>query len=204
MKRAMIVFGIVFLVSATGAFASSIVIGGSSSTAPPPFWPLSFRALASSIDWAFPFTVPSGGPFLAEQAEVAAFYYAGLAGDQAVFTINSDNGGIPGAPLVQFDITSITTTPSVLSALPSVSAMLDSGSQYWFAGSTSSGQVNWNLGADSFGTAAYRQDGTWETLTGINISAFAVLGSPVPEPASLLLLGTGLAGIALAVWRRKK
>jgi hypothetical protein len=42
---------------------------------------------------------------------------------------------------------------------------------------------------------------TWTVPTGENWHGFTIGGTPVPEPASLMLLGAGLA--AIGIWRRK-
>jgi len=115
-----------------------------------------------------------------------------------------DDAGRPGAPIATFEMTGIPTTPQVVSAEVIEETVLYSDTPYWLVGQTPQGQVNWNLADNVFGTVAYRVDqGDWVILSGRrNFSAFAILGSQVPEPSTLLLLGLG--GLALRRKRRAK
>jgi len=69
---------------------------------------------------------------------------------------------------------------------------LNSDNSYWLVAVASLGYVHWNPGDMAFGTAAYREDrGDWVVLSNSNVSAFAIHGSPIPEAATLFLLGLG-------------
>lgn len=183
---------VVMLLVVSSTQATPVVIGGSSLESPPPFWDTSYWGMPSNIQRAFEFTVISGGPWYAEEIQVAAFYYEFDAAPFANFSINLDDNGQPGQAVGIFDSTGITTTPQVVSSQISQETVLYSGTTYWLVGQTPQGQVNWNLADNIFGTAAYRVDqGDWVILSDSNVSAFAILGSQVPEPATLLLLGLG-------------
>jgi len=93
-----------------GQVSNTLVIAGSSGISPPPFWEDCFWGMTSSIERAFPFTVASGGPYIVEELEVAAYHYEGMAGSTAYFSINNDNNGEPGDVLATIEMTGITTT----------------------------------------------------------------------------------------------
>ena len=180
-------------------FANISVIAGSSGISPPPFWEDCFWGMTPSTERAFPFTVTSGGPYIVEELEVAAFHSEGMAGSTAYFSINADNDGEPGDALATIEMTGITTSQQIVSATFTEEVILNSDTGYWLVGGTQQGQVNWGLGDNVFGTAAYRvEKGTWTILSDKNVSAYAILGSPIPEPATVLLLGFSM------VFLRKK
>jgi hypothetical protein len=190
----------VFVVQA--APGSAAVIAGSSLASPPPFWTDSFWGLTPTIEQAFPFEVIPGGPYLAEALEVAVHHYEGLAGDTAEFSIHLDEAGLPGTQIATFPLSGISTTQQVLTATPLEVPVLNPGTAYWLVGSTSQGQVNWNLADSVFGPAAYRVAGDdWVVLANTNVSAFAILGSPVPEPSSAILMGGVLV---FSAWRGRR
>jgi len=191
-KSMLVVAIVVMVLLVSTAQATTVVIGGSSLESPPPFWDNSYWGMPSNIQRAFEFTVIPGGPWYAEEIQVAAFYYEFDAAPLANFSINLDDNGQPGQAIGIFDSTSITTTPQVVSSQISQETVLYPGTTYWLVGQTPQGQVNWNLADNVFGTVAYRVDqDDWVILSNSNVSAFAVLGSQVPEPSTLLLLVLG-------------
>lgn len=187
---------IVMVLAASPAQATLIVIGGSSLESPPPFWANSYCMINASYNRAFQFTVISGGPYYAEELQVAAFYYEGIGGSLADFSINLDDNGQPGHVVGTFETTGITTTPKIVSAQVTEETVLYSDTLYWLVGQTPQADVLWNLADNVFGTVAYRvDDGDWVILSDSNVSAFAILGSRVPEPATFLLLVLGGLGL---------
>lgn len=156
----------------------------------------SFWGMNASIQIAFPFTVIDGGPYYAEHLEVAAYHYEDMAGSLANFSINLDDNGKPGQAIGTFYTAVITETAQVVNVEIIDDTVLYSDTLYWLVGQTPQGQVNWNLADYVLGTIARRVGGgDWDILSDRNVSAFAILGSQVPEPATFLLFA--LAGLGL-------
>ncbi len=163
------------------ASADPAVIAGSDDppVSPPTFWADSFWGIHSTIERAFPFTIDDGGQYFLEELEVAVYRYE-FGGSTAEFSINSDEGGVPGAEIAAFAVQGVTTVQQVLTAVLSEHVTLDPDTQYWIAGSTTESQVNWSLGDGTFGSAAYRvSGGDWVYDDYANVSAFTLLGIPV-------------------------
>ena len=192
---------IAVVLAAAPTQATPVVIGGSSLESPPPFWDNSYCMINASHNRAFQFAIISGGPYYAEELQVAAFYHEGIGGSVANFSINLDDNGQPGLAVGIFEMSGIATTPQIVSAQVTDETVLYSDTPYWLVGQTPQADVLWNLADNVFGTVAYRVDqGDWVILPSRNVSAFAVLGSQVPEPATFLLLA--FAGLGLIRKRR--
>ncbi len=195
-KKVMIVLAFFCLVLSQKLCANSSLIAGSSNVSPPPFWLDSFWGITSSIDRAFPFTLNTSGQFSLDHLEIAAYHYNGLAGSTATFSIAQDNNGLPGTIIDTFFFNNITTDQQVVSTLSTNNTILDSVNTYWVIGETTQGQVNWNLGDNTFGPYAFRvNDGAWEFHQDGNVSGFALHGNPIPEPTAITLITLGSLGL---------
>jgi len=184
------------IVLAGSVDSGKVVVAGSSLEAPPPFWEDSFWGITGNIDRAFPFNAQPFGPYFVTELQVPVYHYEGLGGFSANFTIHVDDSGIPGAEIARFDMSGISTSQVVLSSSLLEPVLFESNERYWIVGSTLSGQVNWNLGDSTFGEAAFRVgDGEWVFIDDTNVSGFALLGPPVPEPSTLAFLA--LSGLVL-------
>jgi hypothetical protein len=160
------------------------------------------------------FTVSGSGGFSVSEIDLAVAHAGGLATFYA--SIWTDVTGSPGAQIGS-DYWSLSTSASTGTCCSLVSitgitgVTLTGGSSYFMVlGPLSASDNSWNLwnfnNQGATGGSQYSHNGgvTWGDFgTTFGSSAFDVLGDPsVPEPGSLLLLGTGLIGI-LGIYRRK-
>jgi hypothetical protein len=156
---------------------------------------------AGGLSAAMGFT-PSDADVLT-QIDVAITLYSGTS--LLDFGLYSDSGGVPGSLLTSWSIASLPaagTCCTVETLVPGTSITLNAGVQYWLLASVSQDTMAlWNT--NNIG----QQGPEWSTGVGASTQtegAFDVLGDPVPEPASALLVTCGVALLGLVVRRRQR
>jgi len=120
----------------------------------------------------------------------------------------TSSGGLPGN-IIETITVSAPTSAGIVTANSALHPVLTSRTQYWlavFAPEPNTFGI-WNFSLNDFSTpqalAFNSPTGPW-VLNNVNRSAFQINGEPVPEPSTMLLLGTGLAALGTAVRKRRQ
>lgn len=124
----------------------------------------------------------------------------------------TNSGGFPGNIIETITLTDAVPMfpPEIVTANSALHPVLTAGTQYWlvvFAPEPSTFGI-WNLSFDDFSSPQARGfvslTGPWIPANTLIKPAFQINGEPVPEPSTMLLLGTGLAALGTAVRKRRQ